>query len=87
MARKLLGFVLIHPEKEDFVVGSNNSDSMTFIAYGNHPEQAKIFNDFDEIKFFVSDLEDFIFDIAKLFDVESRYEVEYETSVSSKPIN
>ena len=87
MVRKFLGYVLIHPVKEDFVVVSNNSDSMTFLAYGSHPEQAKIFKDFDEIKMFVSDLEDFTFDIANLFDVESRYEVEYETSVSSKPIN
>jgi len=85
--KRFLGYVLLHSIKEDFIVGLNNSDSMTFIAYGNHPEQAKIFKHFDEIKIFVSDLEDFTFDIAKLFDVESRYEVEYETSVSSKPIN
>lgn len=85
--KKFLGYVLIHPIKEDFVFCSNNSDAMTFIVYGDHPEQAKIFNNFEEIKLFVSDLEDFTFDIAKLFDVESRYEVEYETSVSSKPIN
>ena len=50
MARKLLGFVLIHPEKEDFVVGSNNNEMMNIVAYGGHPEQAKIFKDFEEIK-------------------------------------
>ena len=54
MARKLLGFVLIHPEKEDFVVGSNNNEMMNIVAYGGHPEQAKIFKDFEEIKDFVS---------------------------------
>ena len=31
MARKLLGFVLIHSEKEDFVVGSNNNEMMNAV--------------------------------------------------------
>ena len=34
MAKKLLGFVLIHPEKEDFIVGSNNNEMMNIVAYG-----------------------------------------------------
>lgn len=86
MARKLLGFVLIHPEKEDFVVGSKNNEMMNIIAYAAHPEHATIFKNFEEIQNFVSYLEDFTFDIAKLFDANSRYEVEYETSVSTRPI-
>lgn len=86
MARKLLGFVLIHPEKEDFVVGSNNNEMMNIVAYVGHPEQAKIFKDFEEIKDFVSYLEDFTFDIAKLFDIGDQYVVEFETTVSTKPI-
>lgn len=87
MARKLLGFVLIHPEKEDFVAGLKSNEMMNIVGYGAHPELAKIFKDFEEVQDFVSNLEDFTFDIAKLFDANNKYEVEYETSVSSHPIN
>ena len=86
VAKKLLGFVLIHPTKEDFVAGLQTSEMMNVVGYGANPEAAKVFNNFDEIENFVSDLEDFTFDIAKLYDSGKNFEVEYETSVSSQPI-
>ena len=85
--KELLGFVLIHPEKEDFVFGMHLDDGLEVVLYAPTPTNAKVFKDFEEIKDFVSYLEDFTFDIAKLFDANNRYEVEYETSVSSRPIN
>ena len=85
--KELLGFVLIHPEKEDFVFGMHLDDGLEVVLYAPTPANAKVFKDFEEIKDFVSYLEDFTFDIAKLFDANNRYEVEYETSVSSRPIN
>ncbi|OTG58825.1 hypothetical protein B9T36_10840 [Acinetobacter sp. ANC 4204] len=86
MAKKLLGFVLIHPEKEDFVIGINNGDAMITTLYDSRPDNAKRFKDFGEIEKFVSPLDDFLLDVAKLYDTGKQYLVEYETSVSSRPI-
>lgn len=85
--KKLLGYVLIHPEKEDFVCGLKSDEMMQFVFYGSHPSMAKVFKDFDEIKDFLSYIEDFDFDIARLFDTDTQYFVDFETTVSSSPIS
>lgn len=84
---KFLGYVLISPVKEDFVVGVVLDDGLTVVGYGQHPSMAKIFRDLKEIENFVRPLDDFTFDVSKLFDSGDQYLVEYETSVSSRPIN
>lgn len=86
MIRKLLGFVLIHPKKEDFVFGVRLDDGLQVLAYSPTPVNAKTFKDFKEIENFVLQLEEFDFDVAKLFDEGNRYIVEFETTVSSSPI-
>ena len=53
MARKLVGFVLIHPEKEDFVFGMHLDDGLEVVLYAPTPANAKIFKDFDEIENFL----------------------------------
>ena len=63
--KELLGFVLIHPEKEDFVFGMHLDDGLEVVLYAPTPTNAKVFKDFEEIKDFVSYLEDFIFDSPK----------------------
>lgn len=80
---KFLGFVLIHPVKEDFVSGLHLNDGIQVLLYGKTPHLAKIFNDFDEIEEFVLQLEEFDFDVAKLSDAGDQYFVEFETTVSS----
>lgn len=82
-----LGYVLISPEKEDFVVGIFLDDGLTVVGYGEHPSMAKVFRDHQEIENFVRPLGDFTFDVSKLFDSGDQFLVEYETSVSSSPIN
>lgn len=83
--KKLLGFVLIHPEKEDFVFGINIKEGLELVAYSPTPANAKTFKDFKEIENFVLQLEEFDFDVAKLFDNGDQYMVEFETTVSSSP--
>jgi len=85
--RKLLGFVLIHPTKEDFVFGIHLDNGLQVVLYCPVPNNAKIFKDFKEIENFVTQLEDFDFDVAKLFDDGHQYMVEFETSVSDSPIS
>lgn len=84
MVRKFLGYVLIHPEKQDFVFGITSNEAMYLTAYCSTPGTAKLFKDFDEIKGFVIQLDQFDFDIAKLFDADDKYIVEFETTVSSE---
>lgn len=83
--KKFLGFVLIHPVKEDFVFGIHIKDGLEVVAYSPTPANAKTFNDFKEIENFVLQLEEFDFDVAKLFDKGDQYIVEFETTVSSNP--
>lgn len=85
--KELLGFVLIHPEKEDFVFGVRLDDGLEVVLYAPTPANAKVFKDFKEIENFVLQLEEFDFDIAKLFDNGDQYMVEFETTVSSSPIS
>lgn len=85
MAKKLLGFVLIHPRKEDFVFGIHLDDGLEVVLYSPTPSNAKTFKDFKEIENFVLQLEEFDFDVAKLFDNGDQYMVEFETTVSSSP--
>lgn len=83
--KKLLGFVLIHPEKEDFVFGIHLDNGLEVVLYSPTSENAKTFKDFKEIENFVLQLEEFDFDVAKLFDNGDQYMVEFETTVSSSP--
>jgi hypothetical protein len=83
--KKLLGFVLIHPIKEDFVFGIHLDDGLEIVLYSPIPANAKIFKDFKEIENFVLQLEEFDFDVAKLFDNGHQYMVEFDTTVSSSP--
>lgn len=86
MSKKLLGYVLIHPAKEDFVIGINDNEMMVTTLYDARPDHAKRFKDFKAIEKFVSPLDDFLLDVAKLYDTGKQYAVEYETSISSQPI-
>jgi hypothetical protein len=81
--KKLLGFVLIHPVKQDFVFGLHMDDGLEVVAYAPTPQLAKLFKDFKEIESFVLHLEQCNFDVAKLFDVGDHYVVEFETTVST----
>ena len=80
--KELLGFVLIHPEKEDFVFGIHLDDGLEVVLYAPTPANAKVFKDFEEIENFVLHLETFYFDVAKLFDNGDQYMVQFETTVS-----
>lgn len=84
--KKFLGYVLIHPSNEDFVIGVQLEIGYQAVLYLPTPEHAARFQNFDEIENFVLQLEDFNFDIAKLFDSGDQYVVEFETTVSSNPI-
>ena len=81
--KELLGFVLIHPEKEDFVLECTWMMVLEVVLYAPTPANAKVFKDFEEIENFVLHLETFDFDVAKLFDNGDQYMVEFETTVSS----
>jgi hypothetical protein len=83
--KKLLGFVLIHRLKQDFVFGLHFDHGLDVIAYVPTPALAKVFKDFKEIESFVLQLEQCNFDVAKLFDVGDHYVVEFETTVSTSP--
>lgn len=83
--KKFLGYVLIHPSKQDFVVGLQSEKDYQAVLYLPTPDLAARFKDFKEIEDFVLQLEDFDFDIANLFDSGDQYVVEFETTVSSKP--
>ena len=39
--KELLGFVLIHPEKEDFVFGMHLDDGLEVVLYAPTPANAK----------------------------------------------
>ena len=80
--KKLLGFVLIHPQKEDFVFRMHLDDGLEVVLYVPTPANAKIFTDIDEIENCVLHLETFDFYVAKLFDNGDHYMVEFETTVS-----
>lgn len=84
--KNFLGYVLIHPSNQDFVIGLQSEESYQAVLYLPTPDLAARFKDFNEIENFVLHLEDFNFDIAKLFDSGDQYVVEFETTVSSKPI-
>lgn len=84
--KKFLGYVLIHPSNEDFVIGVQSEIGYQAVLYLPTPEHAARFKNFDEIGNFLLQLEDFDFDVARLSDGGNTYIVEFETTVSSNPI-
>lgn len=85
--KKFLGFILMHPIKEDFVLGLKSNEMGYLLAYSPTPGDAKIFKDFNEIEDFVLQLDSFDFDVVKLFDADDQYLVYFETTVSSSPVS
>lgn len=83
--KKLKGFVLIHPEHQDFVVSLSNDTAIQVLTYSPLPDNALVFKDLDEVQRFVLQIEHADFDVATLSEDDKSYLVEFFNTISSSP--